>query len=139
MSRELEEGSRLRRVDAAISLAETQMANNDMSDAFRTVDNALRLDPTNDRLNAMMARVKPAHEGSEKTRLAGLDPNERIKEEGDNHYKNAHFEMAVQSYTRCLERISDKVTLLFLLRWKCDVSSHLSSRYFSATVLEPRP
>lgn len=109
MSKELEEALRLKRVDGSIAQADEQIANNDIMGAYRTIEAALRLDPTNDRLNSQMGRVKPKYEQLEKQRVAGLDPKERLKEEGDTHFKNAAFEKAITSYTKCLDSISDKV------------------------------
>jgi len=108
MSRELDEQMRLKKVDGLISQAEGQLASNDVVSAFKTVDAALRLDPQNTKLNKMMDRVRPMYERSEKQRHASLDPKEKIKEEGDKLFKDAKFEQAIKSYTRCLDSISDK-------------------------------
>jgi stress-induced-phosphoprotein 1 len=108
MSREVEEEIRMKRVEAAIVQAESQLSAQDPTGAFKTVDGALRLDPTNTRLASLMNRVRPLYERAEKTRVAGLDRKERVKEEGDNLFKNADFEGAIKSYTKCIEMIPDK-------------------------------
>jgi hypothetical protein len=41
--------------------------------------------------------------------VSSLDSKEKLKEEGDSHFKNAKFEEAIKSYTKCLAAISDKV------------------------------
>jgi tetratricopeptide (TPR) repeat protein len=110
MSRELEEAMRLKKVDAAITAAESQVSSGDITGAFKTVDSALRLDPTNSTLNNMMNRIRPQYERAEKARIATLDPKERMKEEGDKYFKDASFEKAIESYTKCLQAITDKVT-----------------------------
>jgi tetratricopeptide (TPR) repeat protein len=112
MSREIEETQRLRRVDAATASAETQLLNGDIPGAYKTIEGALRLDPRNEKLVSMMNRVRPQFERLEKQRIAQLDPKERLKEEGDTFFKAANFEKAIESYTRCLGSISDKVILL---------------------------
>lgn len=109
MSREIEETQRLRRVEAAIAQAQSQVSANDIAGAFKTIEGGLRLDPSNATLERLMGQVRPKYERSEKQRVASLDPKERIKEEGDTFYKNSQFEKAIQSYTRCLDSISDKV------------------------------
>lgn len=109
MSRELEEAMRARKVTAFVKQAEGQLAENDIAGAYKTIDSALRLDPTNSTLNKMMDNVRPKYERVEKHRLSNLDPKERIKEEGDAFFKAASFENAIKSYTRCLDSISDKV------------------------------
>jgi stress-induced-phosphoprotein 1 len=107
MSRELEESMRLRRVEAAIEQARKQLRANEINDAFKTVDGALRLDPNNPTLNKLMEEIKPKYERAEKQRVAGLDRTERMKEEGDNFFKAAQFENAIKSYTDCLNALRD--------------------------------
>ena len=113
MSRELDEAMRLRKVDAAITTAEAQLTAQDYNGAFKTVDGALRLDPTNENLNRLMGRVRPLYERAEKSRVAGLDRKERMKEEGDTKFKNAEFEGAIQSYSKAIEAITDQVCLWY--------------------------
>lgn len=110
MSRELDEIMRVNKVEGLITLAESQLDARDYTNAYKTADSALRLDPTNQALNRLMDRVRPLYERAEKQRQANLDPKERIKEEGDTFYKEAKFEQAIKSYTRCLDSISDKVS-----------------------------
>jgi stress-induced-phosphoprotein 1 len=114
MSRELEETLRLKKVDAAITLSESQLKSGDINSAYKTVDGALRLDPTNNKLNSLMDKIRPQYEKAEKARVASLDPNERIKEEGDTKFKAADFEGAIKCYTRCLDSISNKSSELAL-------------------------
>jgi len=114
MSRDLDESIRMRRVNASISQAQEQLDANDIPGAFKTVDAGLRLDPTNMRLNELMNRVRPLFERFEKNRVSTLDKKERIKEEGDSKFKNADFEGAIQSYTKCLDIITDKSSDLAL-------------------------
>mmetsp|Transcript_23074 Transcript_23074/g.33793 ORF Transcript_23074/g.33793 Transcript_23074/m.33793 type:complete len:321 (+) Transcript_23074:77-1039(+) len=105
MSREIEEAMRQRRVEAAIETANKQYNANEINDAYKTVDAALRLDPNNSTLNSLMDRIRPKYERAEKARVAGLDRNERMKEEGDTKFKNADFEGAIACYTKCLESL----------------------------------
>jgi len=109
MSREVEESMRMKRVEAAIAQADSQLAGNDIAGAYKTVDGALRLDPTNTTLNNLMNRVKPMFERQEKSRIASLGREERVKEEGDVKFKNADFEGAIQSYTKCLQMLPNQV------------------------------
>jgi len=114
MSKEIEETQRQNRVAAAIAQAETQERENDVTNAFKTVESGLRLDPENADLNRLMTRIKPKHEAAERTRVRTLDPKERIKEEGDNLFKAAKFEQAITVYTRCLSQIPVKSSELAL-------------------------
>lgn len=105
MNRELEESMRQRRVEIAIEQSRKQLRANEVPDAFKTVDNALRLDPNNPTLNKLMEEIRPKYERAEKQRVAGLDRTERMKEEGDNYFKNAQFEAAIKSYTDCINAL----------------------------------
>lgn len=109
MSKEIDEAIRMKKVDAFIAQAENQISANDITGAYKTLDSGLRLDPNNKTLNKLMDNVRPKYERAEKQRMANLDPKERIKEEGDTHFKNANFEAAIKAYTKCLDSISDKV------------------------------
>lgn len=108
-SREIEEAIRLKRVDGYITLAEIQLKEGDVVNAYKSADSGLRLDPTNADLNRLMDRIRPQYERAEKQRVSNLDPKERMKEEGDGLFKAAKFEEAIKVYTRCLDSISDKV------------------------------
>ena len=68
MSRELDESMRVRRVDAAVSAADNQLSLGDISSAYKTVDGALRLDPTNEILKKQMDKIRPQYEREEKSR-----------------------------------------------------------------------
>ena len=108
MSREIEEAQRLKKVDAAITQAESQVSSKDIYGAYKTIDAALRLDPTNQKLNKMMDNVRPQYEQAEKKRVANLDPKEKMKEQGDQCFKDAKFEEAIKHYTKCIDSMSDK-------------------------------
>jgi stress-induced-phosphoprotein 1 len=114
MNRELEEAIRMKKVESSIESAEGMVKSGDVTGAYKTLDAALRLDPQNDTLNRMMNKVKPMYERAEKQRVSSLDPSERVKEEGDSKFKNADFEGAIKSYTRCLDNIRDKSSPLAL-------------------------
>lgn len=116
MSREIEEDIRVKKVDVAYAQAEKQFSENDVIGAYKNLENALRLDPYNSKLNRLMDVVRPKYEMAEKHRLASLDPKERIKEEGDSLFKAANFEGAIKSYTKCLDAISDKVNVSSFLK-----------------------
>jgi len=114
MSREIDEAIRMKKVESAIAAAESLLKANDYPGAYKTIDNAMRLDPENDKLKTMMNKVRPLYERAEKQRISSLDPLERIKEEGDAKFKAADFEGAIKTYTRCLDSIKDKSSELAL-------------------------
>lgn len=114
MSREIDEASRMKKVDALLEQAETQSAAKEYQNAFKTLDTALRLDPESKKVNNLMDKVRPLYEKAEKHRFSNLDPKERIKEQGDDCFKAAKFEEAIKHYTKCLDAITDKSTDLAL-------------------------
>jgi tetratricopeptide (TPR) repeat protein len=114
MSTELNELVRLKKVDAAITRAETQLGNNEIKEAFNTIDGAMRQDPTNEKLKKLLSIVQPKFEREEKLRKSKLDPNEAFKEEGDTMFKAADFEGAIKKYTKCIDKIKDHSSALAL-------------------------
>lgn len=114
MSRELDESVRQRRVDVAVEQGGKLLHAKDYTEAYKTVDAGLRLDPTNSQLNTLMDKIRPLYERAEKQRVSGLSRTERMKEEGDNFFKAAQFESAIKSYTDCLAEIPNKSSELAL-------------------------
>lgn len=109
MVKEIEEAQRLKKVESYITAAQIQLKEDDPTAAYKSLDAGLRLDPGNPELVRLMERARPLYERAEKQRLANMDPSERVKEQGDRQFKDAKFEEAIRSYTRCLDSISDKV------------------------------
>lgn len=107
MSRRIEDATRMSKVSASINTAEGMMQGGDIAGAFKTIDAALRLDPTNSKLNGMMDRVRPKWEAAEKSRVSQLDPVERIKEAGDNAFKTSQFELAIEKYTQAISKCTE--------------------------------
>jgi len=114
MVKEIEEVQRGSKIDALTSQAEKQLADNDIYGAYKTCDAALRIDPTNAKLNKLNDRVKPLYERAEKSRISSLDPKEKQKEQADAMFKAAKFEEAIKAYTQCINNISDKSSELAL-------------------------
>lgn len=114
MSRELDDQIRSFKVEKYIENAEKSIQSNDITTAYKTLDSALRLEPTNQKLNKMMDSVRISYEKLEKQRVSSLDPKERLKEEADNFYKQANFEGAIKSYSKCIDSMSDKTCELAL-------------------------
>jgi len=81
------------------------MTNGDIAGAYKTLEIASRMDAGNPDIDRMMARVKPKWEAAEKRRKASLSATELYKERGDEAYKNANFEGAIELYTKCIDEI----------------------------------
>jgi len=134
MSREIDEAQRMKKVESCISQGESQLASDDVVNAYKTVDAGLRLDPTNKTLNSLMDRIRPKYERSEKQRVASLDPKEKVKEQGDAFFKAANFEQAIKSYTKCLDSISDKSSDLALKCYNNRAACYKQLSNFEGTI-----
>jgi stress-induced-phosphoprotein 1 len=103
MKKELTELQRGETVAAYLRKCEEQMANGDIAGAYKTLELASRLDAGNPDIEKMMSRVKPKYDRMEAQRRAALSGEEVHKERGDDAYKNAQFEGAIDHYTKCIE------------------------------------
>ena len=105
MKKEITELQRADQVAAYCSKAEEMMQNGDIAGSMKQLELASRMDAGNPDIERMMQKVKPKFEAMEKKRKASLSPVERHKEEGDEAYKNANFEGAIDHYTKCLKQL----------------------------------
>lgn len=103
MKKDIAELQRGEQVAAYCRKADEQMQGADIAGAHKTLELASRLDAGNPDIERMMSKVKPRWEKMEAQRKAGLSGAEAHKEKGDEKYKNANFEAAVEEYTKCLD------------------------------------
>mmetsp|Transcript_8156 Transcript_8156/g.7692 ORF Transcript_8156/g.7692 Transcript_8156/m.7692 type:complete len:324 (-) Transcript_8156:425-1396(-) len=103
MKKELTELQRGEQVISFCRKADEQMQSGDIAAAFKTLELASRIDAGNSEIERMMSRVKPKYEALEARRKAGLSSTEVYKEKGDEAYKTANFEGAVEFYTKCID------------------------------------
>lgn len=136
MSREVDEAIRQKKVASSIETCEGQMKAEDYAGAYKTLDNAMRLDPQNSTLNRLMDKVRPQYERAEKKRMASLDPSARIKEQGDTQFKAADFENAIKSYTKCLDGMKDKQSELALKCYANRAACYKQLSNFDGTIAD---
>lgn len=105
MKKEVAELQRGEQVAAYCNKAEEMMQNGDIAGAMKQLEFAGRLDAGNPDIERMMGKVKPKFDAMEQKRKGSLSQVERYKEDGDQAYKNANFEGAVQHYTKCLDQL----------------------------------
>jgi stress-induced-phosphoprotein 1 len=105
MKKEVTELQRGEQVAAYCNKAEELMQNGDIVGAMKQLELASRMDAGNPDIERMMGKVKPKFDAMEKKRKENLSPVERYKEDGDQAYKNANFEVAIQHYTKCLDQL----------------------------------
>lgn len=75
----------------------------DIPGAFRAIEAARAVDAGNADLQARFEKIKADFDKFEKSRKMGLSPLERIKEQGDEKYKNGMFEEAIALYTKAID------------------------------------
>jgi len=107
MKADLVEKQRAEQVSAYCRKADEQMTNGDIAGAYKTLELASRLGAGNSEIERMMSKVKPRYEAMERKRKAGLSGTEALKEKGDEAYKAAQFERAIEFYTKCLDALGE--------------------------------
>lgn len=112
MKTEMVEVQRQANAHALCTKAQEQMQNGDIEKAFKTLEAASRIDAGNSEVQDMMSRVKPKWEAMERSRKSGLSGTEKFKEAGDEQYKAANFEGAIEKYTQCLSKLNDNASPL---------------------------
>lgn len=105
MKKEVVELQRAEQVSQYCTKADEQMMSGDVAGAYKTLELASRLDAGNPDIERMMSRVKPKWEAMERKRKAGLSATEIYKERGDEAYKAANFEGAIDLYSQCLSAL----------------------------------
>jgi len=106
MKKDLTELQRGETVAAHLRRCDEQVANGDVAGAYKTLELASRLDAGNPDIERMMGRVKPKYDRMEANRRSNLSQDEVYKERGDDAFKNAQFEVAIEHYTKCLDGLS---------------------------------
>lgn len=105
MKKDIKEQERNGQVTSYCTKAEECLQNGDIAGAYKQLELASRLDAGNASIETMMNKVKPKYEQMEARRKASLSADELYKEKGDEYYKQANFEKAIQEYTKCLDSL----------------------------------
>ncbi|GFH49669.1 hypothetical protein CTEN210_06145 [Chaetoceros tenuissimus] len=108
MKKEITELQRAEQVASYCTKAEEQMQNGDIPAAYKTLELASRLDAGNPDIERMMSKVKPKFEALEAKRKSGLSQTALFKEKGDEQYKSANFEGAIEWYTKCIDALREE-------------------------------
>lgn len=84
--------------------ADSLQKSGDIAGAFRALEQARAVDAGNQSLQAQFEKVKVLFDKAEKARKQGLSGIERLKEEGDEKYKNGMFEEAIALYGKVIDQ-----------------------------------
>ena len=112
MKKDVTELQRAEQVSQLVGKAEELLNGGDIGGAFKTLELASRQDAGNPDIERLMNVVGPKFEAAEKARKSGLSSNALLKEKGDEQYKAANFEGAIDFYTKCLDATPDKTSAL---------------------------
>ena len=108
MKKEVTELQRAEQVAGYCKKAEEQMMGGDIAGAHKTLELASRIDAGNKDIVRMMSKVKPKFEAMEAKRKRGLSSTELHKEKGDEAYKAANFEGAIEHYSKCISALKSE-------------------------------
>lgn len=92
MKTKLEEKLREQKSQTLQDQAEALRKSGDIPGAFRLLEQARAVDAGNPSVQRLFDQVKVQYDKYEKSRKMGLSPLARIKEQGDDKYKNGMFE-----------------------------------------------
>jgi tetratricopeptide (TPR) repeat protein len=116
--------------------AQALQKSGDIAGAFRALEQARACDAGNQSLQDQFEKVKTLYEKAEKSRKMGLSSLEKIKENGDEKYKNGMFEEAISLYSKCIDQArasgNDQETLIKALSNRSACYKQLSN--FDATI-----
>jgi len=103
MKKDVMELQRAETVAGYCGTAEQQFRSGDVYAAYKTLEAAKRLDAGNADVVKLEGKILPAYEKAEAKRKKGMTGSALFKEKGDDLYKNANFEGAIEQYTKCIE------------------------------------
>lgn len=104
MKSRYEEELRVQKSSNLRQQAQQLQKSGDIAGAFKALESARAVDSGNTELQKEFEQVKQMYDKTEKSRKMGLSPLERIKEQGDDKYKNGMFEDAIALYTKCIDQ-----------------------------------
>jgi len=105
MKKEVIELQRGEQVAGYCKSAQEAVQNGDIAGAMKALELARRLDAGNPDVESLLKKVQPKWDAIENKRKSGLSSVEKLKEKGDELYKDAKFEDAIEYYTKCIDQL----------------------------------
>ncbi|CCI50315.1 unnamed protein product [Albugo candida] len=103
-------------------------------EAMATLRAGQKIDFNNQDINKLIREIEPLYEESEKIRRSGLSPAEQIKEQGNDAFKKAAFDQAIELYTKAIKACKDDTSALALSCYNNRAACHQQMSNFSAIV-----
>lgn len=105
MKKDVLELQRAETVATYCTTAEQQIRENDVYAAYKTLEAAKRLDGGSPDVQRLAKKIVPLYEKAEQKRKAGMSGASLFKEKGDDLYKAANFEGAIEQYSKCIDQL----------------------------------
>uniref|UniRef100_K3X3Q4 Hsp70-Hsp90 organising protein n=1 Tax=Globisporangium ultimum (strain ATCC 200006 / CBS 805.95 / DAOM BR144) TaxID=431595 RepID=K3X3Q4_GLOUD len=103
-------------------------------EALATLRLGQRKDFNNRDLNKLITEIEPLQERQEQIRRSGLNPAELLKEKGNDAFKTAAFEKAIEHYSEALEVCDDQSSTLALSCYNNRAACNQQLSNFSAVI-----
>ncbi|GLD95602.1 hypothetical protein PINS_up004279 [Pythium insidiosum] len=110
------------------------MALKKYEEALATLRAGQRVDFDNKDLNKLIQEIEPLQKKVEMARRSGMNRAELLKEEGNDAFKKAHFERAIELYTEALEASDRQDSPLALSCYNNRAACNQQLSAFSAVV-----
>jgi stress-induced-phosphoprotein 1 len=103
-------------------------------EALATLRTGQRKDFNNRDLNKLITEIEPLQARVEETRRSGLDPVALLKEKGNDAFKAAAFEQAIEFYTQALDSTDDHNSTVALSCYNNRAACNQQLSNFSAVI-----
>lgn len=103
-------------------------------EALATLRSGQRKDFDNRDLNRLITEIEPLQARAEEARRSGLTPAELLKEKGNDAFKAASFEQAIDLYTQAIKAAADDAAPLALSCFNNRAACHQQLSNFSAVI-----
>ncbi|TMW69685.1 hypothetical protein Poli38472_001841 [Pythium oligandrum] len=103
-------------------------------EALATLRAGQRKDFDNKDLNKLIQEIEPLQKKLEQSRRSGMNPAERLKEEGNDEFKKAGFERAIELYTEAIQACDKQDSELALSCYNNRAACNQQLSNFSAVI-----
>jgi len=115
-------------------LATAQKGVSDYKEALDTLKRGQKIDFNNKDLNKLMSEIEPLAAQAEKIKRSGLPKAEQLKLKGNDAFKLAQFDSAIQFYTDALNEMSNKTTELAISCYNNRAACNQQMSNYSAVI-----
>jgi stress-induced-phosphoprotein 1 len=103
-------------------------------EALATLRAGQRVDFNNKDLNKLITEIEPLQQKVEQARRSGMSRAEQLKEEGNDAFKTAAFERAIELYTQALEACESQASAVAIACYNNRAACNQQLSNFSAVI-----